>query len=288
MPAQIRRPRKAVREIVDHKARLDVPVEQRQRALLILHALAQETIRRGWELSAIPSTFETDPWNGRKKRVSPGPNLFTINAGDAPATIRLCMQQKRVDHAPTEKERAEMERHSWLRPPKHDYVMTERMRLEVRSSSYDALTLDDTVATRIEDKLLRAIEKIDQISVDARKAAERRRQWDIQRVEEQRHAEDLRQRAAHYSSWSETLEQLRTDFVRHHELAEVVAGLRAAAERRGSDHEYAEQLGDYVAWSEEHLEESNPFRRIWLPQGERPDLGYEWQEWKRQNPKRKW
>lgn len=40
IPDQVRRPHKAVREIVDHKARLDVPKEQRQRALLILHALS--------------------------------------------------------------------------------------------------------------------------------------------------------------------------------------------------------------------------------------------------------
>lgn len=289
MPAQIRHPHKAVREIVDHKARLDVPMEQRQRALLILQALAQETIRRGWELTAIPSAFETDPWNGRKKRVSPGPDLFSIDAGDAPAAIRLRMQQKRVDHVPTEKERAEMERYSWSWAPKYDYVATDRMRLEIRSGSHDVLTLDDTVATRIEDKLLRAIEKIEQMSIDAREAAERRRQWEIQRAEEQRRAEELQNRASHYSAWAETLEQLRTDVVRHRELADAVAGLREAVEARGPDHEYAEELGDYLAWSEEHLEDSDPFRRIWLPRGERPDLGYdEWQEWKRQHPQHNW
>lgn len=280
MPVQIRRPHQAVREIVDHKARIDVPMEQRQRALLIQHALAQESIRRGWKVIAYPSTFETDPWNGRKKRVSPGPDLFSIDAGDSAAVIRLRMQQKRVDHVPTEKELADEARYKWRSYPKHDYVPTERMRLEIRSGSHDALTLDDTVATRIEDKLLRAIEKIEQMSVDARQAAERHRQWEIQRAEDQRHAEELRKRATRYSNWAETLEQLRTDLVRHRELAEVVAGLREAVDRRGPEHEYAEALTDYLSWSEAHLEESDPLRRIWLPQGERPDLSYdEWQEW---------
>ncbi|MCS4275149.1 DNA polymerase IIIc chi subunit [Mycetocola sp. BIGb0189] len=289
MPDQVRRPHKAVKELVDHKARLDVPIEQRQRALLILHALAQESIRRGWKVIANPSTFETDPWNGRKKRVSPGPDLFSIDAGDSAAAIRLRMQQKRVDHVPTEKELADEARYKWRSYPKHDYVPTERMRLEIRSSSHDALTLDDTVATRIEDKLLRAIVRIEQMSVDARDAAERRRQWEIQRAEEQRLAEELRKRAARYSSWAETLEQLRTDFIRHRELAEAVADLREAADRRGSEHEYAEALADYLSWSELHLQESDPLRRIWLPQGERPDLSYdEWQEWQRRSPKRNW
>lgn len=285
MSDQIRRPHKAVREIVDHKARLDVPTGQRQRALLILHALAQEATRRGWDVTASPSTFEADRWSGRRARVSPGPDLFSIDAGDAPAVIRLGMQQKRVDHVPTEKELAGKARYSWQSYPKYDHVPTERMRLEIRANSYDALTLDDTVATRIEDKLLRAIEKVEQMSVDAREAAERRRQMEIQRLEEQRRADDLRRRTARYDGWLKTLEQLRDDFVRHRELAEVVAGLREAVQQRGPDHEYAEILGEYVEWSKTHLEESDPFRRILLPQGERPDLSFdEWKNWKRQHP----
>lgn len=197
------------------------------------------------------------------------------------------MQQKRVDHIPTEKELADQARYSWDRPPRHDYVPTERMRLELRSGSTNALTLDDTVATRIEDKLLRAVEKIGQMSVDAREAAERHRQWEIQRVENQRRADELRNRATNYGSWVETLEQLRTDFVRHRELVDVVTNLRKAAEQRGPEHKLAQELADYLAWSEEHLEQSDPLNRIWLPRGERPDLTYEeWHDWKRQHPQR--
>ncbi|WP_284982448.1 hypothetical protein [Arthrobacter sp. efr-133-TYG-118] len=285
MPDQVRRPHKALREIIDHKARLDVQTGQRQRALLILHALAQEATRRGWDVIATPSTFEVDQWTGRRARVYPGPDLLSIDAGDAPAAIRLKMQQKRVAHVPTEKELADKARNNWQSYPKYDYVPTERMRLEIRASSYEVLTLDDTVATRIEDKLLRAIEKVEQMSVDARKAAERRRQMDIERLEEQRRAQELRNRAARYGSWLKTLEQLRDEFVRHRELAEVVAGLREAVEQRGTKHEYAEILGEYLEWSKTHLEESDPFRRILLPQGERPDLSFdEWRDWKRQHP----
>lgn len=76
MPVVLRHPHKAVKEIVDHKARLDVPAEQRSRALLILHALAQEAIRRGWEVIPNPSKFEVDRWNGRRKRVSPALTCF--------------------------------------------------------------------------------------------------------------------------------------------------------------------------------------------------------------------
>ena len=107
---------------------------------------------------------------------------------------------------------------------------------------------------------------------------------EIQRQLERNRAEQLRKRAARYSSWYDTLEQLRADFVRHRELTEVVARLRLATAARGQEHKFAEVLGDYLAWSEEHLEEADPLRRIPLPQGDRPDLTYdEWREWKRHN-----
>ena len=284
IPVQLRRPHKAVKEIVDHKARLGIPVEQHSRALLILHALAQEAIRRGWEVIPNPSTFEVDRWNGRRKRVSPGPDLFSIDAGAAPAAIRFRVQHKRVDHVPTEKELAEQAKYSWSRPPKYDYLPTDRLRLDVRSGSSNSLTLDDTASTRIEDKLLRAVEKIEQLTVHARDLAEQRRQMEIQRQLERERAEELRKRAVRYSGWYDTLEQLRADFVRHRELTEVVASLRLANAQRGPEHEYAEILRAYLSWSEEHLKESDPLRRIPLPQGERPDMTYDaWREWKRHN-----
>lgn len=40
-------------------------------------------------------------------------------------------------------------------------------------------------------------------------------------------------------------------------------------------------------WAEEHLEQSDPFRRIDLPRGGRPDLSFdEWRNWKRSNPEK--
>ncbi|WP_144628288.1 hypothetical protein [Arthrobacter woluwensis] len=288
MPSQLRQPHKAVREIVDDKKRLDVPSDQRQRALLILHALTQEAIRRGWTVTANPTTFTRGAWSTRRVRVSPGPDLFSIDAGDAPVVVRLRMQQKRVDHVLTEQELAYKAKYGQSFARRHDLVPTERMRLEIRATSYEVLALDDTAATRIEDKLLRAIEKIERMSVKAREAAEQARQLEVQRLEAQRRAAELRGRAEQYEAWHTTLEQLRTDFLRHRELQEVVTGLRRAVEQRGSEHQHAAILSDYLAWSETHLEESDPFRRIWLPKGERPKLSYdEWQEWVRQNP-RKW
>lgn len=125
-PSRIRRPHPAIRELMEHRKRLDVPTEQQRRALLILHALVREAIRRGWTVKANPSTYETDQWTGRRRSVSPGPDLFTVDAGDAPVSIRIRMKNKRVDHVPTQEELERAKRWSWPYPA-YDYVPTEKM-----------------------------------------------------------------------------------------------------------------------------------------------------------------
>ncbi|WP_210602862.1 hypothetical protein [Brevibacterium oceani] len=284
IPTQLRRPHTAVREIIDHKARLDVPSEQRQRALLILHALVQEAVRRDWTVSANPSTIRRDPWTDRRTRVSPGADLFTIDAGDKPVAIRLRMRQKRVEHKLTDEEIARKERYSWSYAPKYDFEPTDRMRLEIREGSTNAYGIEDTAATYIEDKLIRAIERIEEASVKQRELVERWRQRDIEIAEERRRAEIFRQRAERYSSWFETLEQLRSDVARHRELTDTVERLRSAINLGDPTDENLGVLGEYLAWSEQHLEDSDPLRAIRLPKGERPDLSYEeWREWTRRN-----
>lgn len=286
MATRITKPHAAIRALMDHEARLDVPIEHRRRALVLLHSFVQFGISRGWTATAIPSKRSKAPWNGRTIKESPGPTLFTMDAGDAPVSVRVTMLQQSKPHIPTPEELAAKARYERTRIPKYDYVPTEKMRLEL-SAGHEKQNLDDTVTTRIEDKLLRGIMRVEKYSADARALAERMRQAAIERAEAARRAEELRQRAARYSSWFDTLEQLRTDFVRHGELRETVEALRTRANGRSPEAEHAELLNNYVAWAEEHLAESDPLRSIPLPRGERPDLSYdEWRDWKRRNPQR--
>lgn len=287
MPERITKPHAALRAITDHPARLGVPTGQRRRALLILHAFVQEGLRRGWTVTEIPSTKRQDRWTGRSVKESPGSTLFTVDAGEASIDVRLRMLQDRTLHTPTPEEIARQQRFSWDSPPKYDYTPSLRMRLELSHGFGDPLRLDDTVTTCIEDKLLRGILRIEEWAVEAREAAERRRQCEIEEAERRRRASELRERVQRYTSWHETLEALHTDVIRHRELTDVVAALREAVERRGPDHEHAQLLGEYLAWAEQHLEDSDPLRRISLPKGERPDLSYdEWRQWQRQPPQR--
>ncbi len=55
---QIRKPHPAIRELVDHPKRVDLPAEIRRRVHLISHTLVQEALRRGWKVIGVHSENE--------------------------------------------------------------------------------------------------------------------------------------------------------------------------------------------------------------------------------------
>ncbi|WP_156156734.1 hypothetical protein [Microbacterium azadirachtae] len=286
MPTEIGRAHPAIRELVKYRKRLDVPDEQHRRALLILHALVQESLRRGWTVTPQLSTMTPATYYTTRKRDWPSGDLFLIDAGHDPAAIRLRMKTRRVDHVLTEKEREDKQRGRYSYPPKYDYVDTDKMRLEVGAGRYGSLVLEDTVATRIEDKLLRALERVQQLSDDAVARAEAQRLREIEAAKARERAEALRVRALAYGHWREKLLDLAKEHARHQALVPVVAKLRETLPQHQTA-EYYDQLTRYVEWAEQYLTESDPFASFPLPRGDRPDLSYqEWREWDARNPQR--
>lgn len=285
-PSELRRAHPAIRELVKYRKRLDVPDEQHRRALLILHALVQESLRRGWTVTPQLSTMTPATYYTTRKREWPSGNLFLIDAGHDPAAIRLRMKTRRVDHVLTEKEREDKHRGRYSYPPKYDYVDTDKMRLEVGAGGYGSLVLEDTVATRIEDKLLRALERVQQLSDDAVARAEAQRLRDIEAAKARERAEVLRVRGRAYGHWQETLLELKKEHEQHQALVPVVAKLRKTLPQH-ENAEYYDQLVQYVEWAEQHLADSDPFRSFPLPRGDRPDLSFkEWRDWDSRNPQR--
>lgn len=279
MPGQIRKPHAAVRELVDHKKRLDVPAEQRQRALVILHAIVQEALRRGWTVTPILSELHVNSWDRTKTRIWPSNDLFTIDAGDMPAAVRLRMRQRQVKHVPTKDEAALAKRWGYQSYRSMDLVPTDRMRLEIRSARSTSLVLEDTATVQIEAKLKRAIDMIQLVSDEEVAWKERQRIRAIEEAQARERAETLRNRATHYGKWVTALESMHAEVRKHRELHTTVEQLRAALPQFEGSDRYAE-LETYLEWAEQYLAESQPFRSITLPEGEVPDLPYaEWRDW---------
>lgn len=72
----------------------------------------RSSVRARQEKSNKVHTQNQISWNGRRKRVSPGLDLFSIDAGDAPASIRFGVKHKKVNYELTEKDLAEQAKYS--------------------------------------------------------------------------------------------------------------------------------------------------------------------------------
>lgn len=159
------------------------------------------------------------------------------------------------------------------------------MRLEIGAGAYRSLVLEDTVATHIEDKLLRAVERVQAMTDNVLAQQEAQRQREIEEAKERERAAALAQRGRAYGKWLKALEVLRYDFVRHRDMSEVATGLGEAVSKRDASTTHFELLQEYLSWAEGHVAETDPFKAIWLPEGERPDLTYpEWQKWQAGTP----
>lgn len=285
IPSRIQRPHPAIRELMNHRKRLDVPADQVERALRMLHALAREAIRRGWTVTANPSTYEIDQWTGRRHSVSPGPDLFTVDAGAAPAVIRIRMKTKRVPHVPTEQEREESARTRWNSYPAYDYVPTENMVLELREQSrhgsYQYCTFEDTASVRLEAKLPRILEKIAYMTDEKRRIAEERRRERLRQEEQARRREEMRRKADRYQCWLSSLDGLRNDIIRHREFESAVQLLRETVAAQGNEAPDDDGLTEYLDWAETYLRQSDPLRNLSIPTGEPPEISYdEWRRWR--------
>lgn len=214
MPTEIGRAHPAIRELVKHKSRLDVPKEARQRALLILHALVQEALRRGWAVTPqLSSMIPASPYTIRR-REWPSVDLFLVDAGHDPATVRLRKKTRRVNHVPTKEEIEDQKKWSWRRAPKYDGRATEKIRFEAGAGTCGSLVLEDTVATRIEDKLRRAFDRIQEMTDDAIGRVEARRLREIEEAKARERAETLSLRGRAYAHWEDTLQALQADYQR--------------------------------------------------------------------------
>jgi hypothetical protein len=65
--SQIRKPHPAIRELLDHPKRVDLPAQSRRRVHLISNTLVQEALRRGWKVTAVRSEIRERWPSGRER-----------------------------------------------------------------------------------------------------------------------------------------------------------------------------------------------------------------------------
>lgn len=125
---QISKPHPAIRELVDHPKRVDLPAEIRRRVHLILHTLAQEALRRGWKVIAVKSEMH-DRWPSGRERWWPSNDLFRIDAGERRVGVQFRLKTTRAEHVDTPEEARKRARGEYVWAPRWDYHPTGNLRL---------------------------------------------------------------------------------------------------------------------------------------------------------------
>lgn len=236
----------------------EVSAGRRARALRILHALAIEAERRGYEVSAARPT-ERD---GR--RVSGGAWHLVVSVNSSAVPLRITEENDRVAHQPTARELADQARSSWVRIPTHDSVASGRLRITLGADhgsgrrSYWA----DRISWRLEDKLP---DLLREIAVRANEISIRRSRRDEARAEHERALDAERRHAADRAAEAHRAEVLQDRLTRWRaggELREYLADRTAAVEHAAENGAPSGDLDSaraWLAWVADHVERLDPF-----------------------------
>lgn len=275
---QIRRPHPAIRELLDHPKRVDLPAEVRRRVHVVSHTLVGEALRRGWQASAVTSEVR-QRWPSGRERWWPSKDLFRIDAGECEVGVQFRVKTSRVEHVATPDEARRRARGEYVWAPRWDYHPTEVLRLFLYHGGHVIASWEDTARIPIENRIVAVLDRVQELTraVIARRAAEQRR-WEEQR---RRREEDQRQQArvTHYDAWLDALLTLQRRRREHAELVTLVADLQAR--RCRLPEEDRAQLDTFLMWADRHLTASNPFDGVDLPAGAPPEMTYaQWRQWK--------
>lgn len=268
-----------VRALGKSSRKLDVTEEHRARALQILHSLTSEAIRRGWKVVPPVQPSGHNHTRSTTAYAPPGKNLLAIDAGSAPVNIRIRMQFRKEPHTLTPKEVADKAKGWGWGIPKWDFIPTDTFQVEVRADSYAPTVLRDGPRKSIEDGLLRALQKIEDVTTKADESKRRAEEWAIERAQEEKERRETERLTRQYESWLSPLEKLASSVSRHHKVAAAVDELTAYADSLPEGTERRTALTRYVAWANDHISATNPARRFMPPAGEMPSLAHE--AWRR-------
>lgn len=194
---QIREPHPAIRELVDHLKRVDLPAEIQRRVHLISHTLVQEALRRRWKVIAVKSEMR-DRWTSGRERWWRSNDLFRIDGGEREVGVQFRVKTTRAEHVDTPEEARKRARGEHVWTPRWDYHPTGILRLFLYHDTHLVASWEDTARIPVENRLTAVLDRIEESTknVIAQREAERKR-WEEQqrRLEEERRQ---RQRVAHY------------------------------------------------------------------------------------------
>ncbi|MFD4633481.1 hypothetical protein ACFVYR_32295 [Streptomyces sp. NPDC058284] len=158
------------------------------RALRITQALVTATESHGH--TTAPSPAPSTPPSRHRRHAAPH---FTITTQGERLDVRMLQELDHHKHIPTDKERADAAKHTWMRIPRFDYTPANRLRFILRGGTpHRGTEWADLDSRPLEDQLPEIIQEVDLRG----EAAERNRRAEAQAEEAAlQHQENARRNA---------------------------------------------------------------------------------------------
>ena len=223
------------------------------RTLRLIQAIVAEAEHRGHTIRIVNQRTDRHGYEHAESE-----DHFIVTAQGHPCGVRITQLKERTDHVASAKELADAARDSWVRIPRFDHPLGNRLGIAVGGGFVHwQLQRSDTDTEPLEGKLPQILQEIDlrgaaaeaKRHADQEAARERRRQWDaaVHRAR-QDYAEAHRIRA---------LEQQEHSWRRAAQLSEY---LHAAQQRVETTHHAAqrEAAQSWLRWIQGYVERLNP------------------------------
>ncbi|WP_408993584.1 hypothetical protein [Streptomyces sp. 1268] len=248
--ARLTKPHPVVAALQKHPQRMGLTESVYNRALRLIQALVTAVESKGYTTTLGP-TPDTPPPRHRRQAAP----HFTITAQDESIDVLVLQEQDHSKHVPTDKERADAEKHTWMRIPRFDYTPADRLRFILRGGNphrgsewadLDTRPLEDQLAEIAHEVALRS------------EAAEHSRHADEQARETAQQNRENALRLAHAAhTHAYRVQHLGTQTDAWHEakrLAEFVTAVRDDAASLAPGQEKTE-IEEWLAFADAHLQQ---------------------------------
>ncbi|MGW6532122.1 hypothetical protein [Streptomyces venezuelae] len=250
VPARLTKPHAVVAALQKRPQGMGLTKSVHNRALRLIQALVTAAESKG-HTTALGPTPDTPPPRHRRQ----APPHFTITAQDESVHILVLQEHDHSKHIPTDKERADATKHTWMRIPRFDYTPANRLRFILRGGTpHRGTEWADLDSRPLEDQLPEIIQEVNLRG----EAAERDRRAEAQAEEAAlQHQENARRNAHATYTHAYRVKRLEEQTATWHEakrLAEYVTAVRERATPLPPGHERPE-IKEWLTFAEAHLQE---------------------------------
>jgi hypothetical protein len=240
--------------------RVDVSEGAADRALQLCDLLVQGTSLMGWSFQAQPRPEESP----RAYRYQPAPaetpmfGNFTVDG--EPLEVRIDERRRRIDHVPTEEEKAKRRRGEYVYAPRWDYLDTGELRLHLSKadSSYGLKTWKDGARKRIEEDIKSILITMGDEALRIKMDREERRLAEIEERRQEKLRWQLEARREANAKLIRELEAQAGAWFRARVLRSYVRAVRKSVGDTRLEARLQNEHVDFVAWAEHYIDQLDP------------------------------